>query len=626
MLWEFYEHLQKLDIDRHRLFSLFHSKISTFIDPETVDESFQKLVFLQSTDLLLVESPPDAIPRFAFDLYSTKLPPLSEEKKLLFDSLGIQYQAIKIDQFDLVTADLLGEVMANTPDVDKLRGVMNDWQWNAMKVLEKIARSKGLFLLQEVALDSVIAVQGEHRRSQGGGAGEERPRSAIPWQDKEFLRKTSFDGLICTQPPNCSPIIAIEYDGAHHLTDKQRKKDSKKDRACEAANLPLVRIRSRDLPSPNTENPGRSLDELRRLEVQGILRILVEELSDRQLGSSWYLEQVHHFLTSTASSIRSKLPDVAEDILGYSEDMLVQAKRGNENLLLAKAEAEDKGRELLRLEESTASLRSDDYERRYEEALYRGEHLDELADMLEQDFESALWKSHHGLTVIEKSLSKDQEKTPYHLEIRSSEVLELGGFKYRRRFDGAKTDVTVVADRFDIAQTLKDKGSVQSLKERATESLATDKGKIIEAFREGRRLDEFRKRAKGWENRRQSNRDQYPNLSDQLEAKIDDHFARASRKQTPDIRVPLEKLDDHVAALEKLIGPERAEEHRKYYVEKPDEYTQQQIFNHLKSMFQEVKEVINFVDVDDALRERLLAYTTKKMNAALEDLHLSANG
>ena len=139
MLWEFYEHLQKLDIDRHRLFSLFHSKISTFIDPETVDESFQKLVFLQSTDLLLVESPPDAIPRFAFDLYSTKLPPLSEEKKLLFDSLGIQYQAIKIDQFDLVTADLLGEVMANTPDVDKLRGVMNDWQWNAMKVLEKIA-------------------------------------------------------------------------------------------------------------------------------------------------------------------------------------------------------------------------------------------------------------------------------------------------------------------------------------------------------------------------------------------------------------------------------------------------------------------------------------------------------
>jgi hypothetical protein len=156
--------------------------------------------------------------------------------------------------------------------------------------------------------------------------------------------------------------------------------------------------------------------------------------------------------------------------------------------------------------------------------------------------------------------------------------------------------------------------------------LATDKGKIIEAFREGRRLDEFRKRAKGWENRRQSNRDQYPNLSDQLEAKIDDHFARASRKQIPDIRVPLEKLDDHVAALEKLIGPERAEEHRKYYVEKPDEYTQQQIFNHLKSMFQEVKEVINFVDVDDALRERLLAYTTKKMNAALEDLHLSANG
>ena len=29
---------------------------------------------------------------------------------------------------------------------------------------------------------------------------------------------------------------------------------------------------------------------------------------------------------------------------------------------------------------------------------------------------------------------------------------------------------------------------------------------------------------------------------------------------------------------------------------------------------------------DDALKERLLAYATKKMNAALEDLRLSANG
>lgn len=41
------------------------------------------------------------------------------------------------------------------------------------------------------------------------------------------------------------PVLAVEYDGRHHLTDpRQMQRDALKDRLCEAADLPLLRIDS----------------------------------------------------------------------------------------------------------------------------------------------------------------------------------------------------------------------------------------------------------------------------------------------------------------------------------------------------------------------------------------------
>ena len=39
------------------------------------------------------------------------------------------------------------------------------------------------------------------------------------------------------------PVLAVEYDGPQHLTDhRQMERDRIKDRLCEAAELPMVRI------------------------------------------------------------------------------------------------------------------------------------------------------------------------------------------------------------------------------------------------------------------------------------------------------------------------------------------------------------------------------------------------
>ena len=644
-LWKFCKHLENIGVARHSLFSLFHPKLSIFIDPKTVDAPFAELVFTQSVDLLLVERPPDAIPRLAFDLHATDSPRLSKQKKKLFDSLGIHYQSIICNQFESVTSDSLDEVMADTPDLDKLRGVMNDWQWNAMLVLDEVVRKKGLFLMQEVALDSVISIQSQMSTTRDGDGQEQRHRNVIPWQDESFLTKTSFDGVICTRPPNCSPILAFEYDGFHHSIPSQRRKDEKKDKACEAANLPLVRIRSQDLPSPEMVKSKRTgiqqKQDLRRLEVVGTLRVLLDELTDRQLGSRWYLEQVHHFLTTTAKSIMPTLPDVADDIIGYSEEMLRQAKCSSEAHLLTKSRLKDRELELDRIRESGAQWMADVDERQYNEN-FRSEHFDEFKPMLEEDFESAIWKNHKGITVLECKFDQDHANSPWHLEVQSSPLLELGGMKLYRRFDGLKTDIKVVADRFNIAGTLKIKGSLVVLRERAAESLLPDKTKIIEALGEGVRLEPLREVARRWMagwNKLRWRSEESLSLNNYLESKVDDLFVRAAFPKTRDLRVPLERLDDHLASVEELFGAEFAEEERKDQTERrhelaPRDYTPQELFRNVNAAFRKIKDLIPMlkkdtlgddlllsdVDFDADLGVRLLEHTKRRRNSALEEL------
>lgn len=61
------------------------------------------------------------------------------------------------------------------------------------------------------------------------------------------IAQLSFDILVCTQ--DTTPVLAIELDDSSHGRQRQRKRDAKKDRACNDAGLRLVRWNVQSIPS-----------------------------------------------------------------------------------------------------------------------------------------------------------------------------------------------------------------------------------------------------------------------------------------------------------------------------------------------------------------------------------------
>lgn len=69
-----------------------------------------------------------------------------------------------------------------------------------------------------------------------------------PGKDKErfelsdYGNKSSFDFMVTYPFPNSLPILAIEFDGWHHKQPRNVHIDKKKDKLCETAGLPLLRV------------------------------------------------------------------------------------------------------------------------------------------------------------------------------------------------------------------------------------------------------------------------------------------------------------------------------------------------------------------------------------------------
>lgn len=75
----------------------------------------------------------------------------------------------------------------------------------------------------------------------------ERPDS-LSWFNR--VAQLSFDILVCTQ--DTMPVLAIELDDSSHGRQRQRRRDAKKDRACNDAGLRLVRWNVQSIPSVTT--------------------------------------------------------------------------------------------------------------------------------------------------------------------------------------------------------------------------------------------------------------------------------------------------------------------------------------------------------------------------------------
>lgn len=103
-------------------------------------------------------------------------------------------------------------------------------------------------------------------RSEGVFSPNARHELAI-W---EYIKETSFDILVFDKE-SLEPVLAVEYDGDHHMSTEQQQKDSYKNQFCEAISLPLIRIDERFIPPDEYDLDSLTQEQLKTKFRQGLL-------------------------------------------------------------------------------------------------------------------------------------------------------------------------------------------------------------------------------------------------------------------------------------------------------------------------------------------------------------------
>lgn len=112
--------------------------------------------------------------------------------------------------------------------VPGLRRILTDGESKVDRVLDEYARENGYRLLLKPRFRDVIDVDDMH----------------LTGRERNFTFTAHFD-FIAADAATSLPILAIEYDDARHRTDpEQRERDKIKDRLCQAAGLPMLRVDS----------------------------------------------------------------------------------------------------------------------------------------------------------------------------------------------------------------------------------------------------------------------------------------------------------------------------------------------------------------------------------------------
>ena len=398
------------------------------------------VAFNESVDLLLVSMPPRGLPLAAFDMEYNHCPSRLNAKKELFESVGVLYFPMSSDDVDELSSDFVNNMMARSQKLDRLRDVILESQWDLVSSLDAFAKNQGLLVLHEVALDSVLALSAYE-----GNVTEE---STMPQIDEGFLRKTSFDAVVCTPAPNAKPIVAIEFDGHCHKQPKKAEKDRKKDQACAMARLPVIRISSdgyRTMPKASGAVRNISVAKIReeREFVENALRATVEAVAGSVLSSKWYLEQLHYFIKLEAFRIRERDLNQARDIEELADELWQLASGRIQDLEEAHSRELQGLNQELEQYKAIAEHFSDGQEdwREADEALamaeFPGRAIDLLLDSLTRSVEA---------TVLDTSL----HVRPFDFEFRESEegklrmeaqcdtdlASEVGWLQGKKRFRG----------------------------------------------------------------------------------------------------------------------------------------------------------------------------------------------
>lgn len=174
--------------------------------------------------------------------------------------------------------------------------------WVIKMVEERCAgQRKKLLLFHEAAISAFLALDPSRYEDVD-----------IDWN---YARKSRLDILVTGAPPEYPPLLAIEFDGPDHATEKGKLRDLKKEKILNSAGIPLLRVTFLDAPLINENDV---IDLPKRLEFEGKEKLLkwligacVERLYRQRIEipakyKNNYENKVNDYLTNSIKDLRNK--------------------------------------------------------------------------------------------------------------------------------------------------------------------------------------------------------------------------------------------------------------------------------------------------------------------------------
>lgn len=113
----------------------------------------------------------------------------------------------------------------------KVKKINNSSEWITFNEILKELTNTNYLIFPKLAMKEVI---------------DDCVKTLLSGKEKNYLNSSHFDFVIVDK--NHSPVFAVEFDGPHHqLYEKKKISDLKKNKICQLAELPLLRITDSEL-------------------------------------------------------------------------------------------------------------------------------------------------------------------------------------------------------------------------------------------------------------------------------------------------------------------------------------------------------------------------------------------
>ena len=250
--------------------------VSLFIDPKKQASAVARSIcFYCCVPFLIGTEDQSFVPRIA--ILISEDPDAERTRKVLEDN-GFPYVILSLhDHRERIRDALEAALSANAYDANAGRkfGSMEQLLFSRYLLADfgELVRDGWIAIFEEIALRAAVdmvpwEVCSERRLSQTRVNEDSEDLTRL----SDYGNKTSFDFLITYASPDYFPFLAIEYDGSSHLEPRKRDNDRRKERICELAGLPLVRVTSRFLAPPNAGSVDlRTLQKKQRADMISFL-------------------------------------------------------------------------------------------------------------------------------------------------------------------------------------------------------------------------------------------------------------------------------------------------------------------------------------------------------------------